>query len=341
MKSDWFAVYRQLLESDLWLAESFTRGQAWVDLIGLARWKAGFLRVRGAKIDLDRGELGWSELSLAARWSWSRGKVRRFLKELERSQQIVQQKLPQTSRIRIVNYNAYQCDGTADSTPGEHPTGHPTDNQRAPNDTRKNKGKKEKGKNHPPPTPSSQATTETEWLAVEGELLTEGVARAADCIAGARAGESSPKRVRGIVDHWRNLLQAIPGRWKSAQAVLHSRLMIDRPQLAIDDGWPPADGAAVRKVADAERRQSVANTDAANSAQLSLEEIQKAERVKRYGPEWDGLPNVKRITIAKQLLTAGAFRMLAKQPTLLMESVFLEAEHQNLTNLLPEPSDAA
>lgn len=116
----WVKFHRKLLDSDLWLSEKFTRGQAWADLIGLANHKDGFIRKRGIKILVRRGQVGWSEINLAERWKWSRGKVRRFLKELKKNIQIskkpVQQNKFITSLITLINYSQYQADGTADGT---------------------------------------------------------------------------------------------------------------------------------------------------------------------------------------------------------------------------------
>jgi len=67
-------------------------------------------------VEIPRGACGWSENELAERWQWSRGKVRRFLGELETVQQIVQQKNNVTSCIHVVNYERYQTDGTANGT---------------------------------------------------------------------------------------------------------------------------------------------------------------------------------------------------------------------------------
>lgn len=138
MTGNYFAVSRSLIQSDLWLAEPFSRGQAWIDLIGLARWKAGHARVKGVRIELERGQLCWSEVKLAERWQWSRGKVRRFLDELETEQQIVQQKSSVTSVISLLNYDRYQNGGTAFSTAG----GHQKDSERTSGSTRKKKVKK-------------------------------------------------------------------------------------------------------------------------------------------------------------------------------------------------------
>lgn len=112
----WIKLHRQISSSDLWKSEKFTRGQAWVDLILLANHKSGFIRARGIKIDVKRGQVGTSQDTLSKRWGWSRGKVLRFLNELEMEQQIVQQKNNVSSLLSIVNYDEYQSNDTANST---------------------------------------------------------------------------------------------------------------------------------------------------------------------------------------------------------------------------------
>jgi hypothetical protein len=140
----YFKVARSLLEKQLWTSEKFTRGQAWVDLIGLANWKEGFIRVRGIRYTVERGQCGWSQQSLAARWKWSRGKVRRFLDEMESVNNIVQQNNNITSIITIVDYDLYQdkpgSNGTADSTTNDTANGQQTVQQ---TDTKKLKELKE------------------------------------------------------------------------------------------------------------------------------------------------------------------------------------------------------
>jgi len=89
--SGWIKLHRKLQSNPIWLSEPFTRGQAWVDLILLANHSKGFLRARGVRVDVERGQIGMSHVKLSERWTWSRGKVKRFLNELEMDQQIVQQ----------------------------------------------------------------------------------------------------------------------------------------------------------------------------------------------------------------------------------------------------------
>jgi hypothetical protein len=136
-------LWRKLADSPLWLSEPFTRGQAWVDMLILANHKDGFIRVRGVRVAIKRGQLAWSQLSLASRWKWSRGKCRRFLSELESEKElkIVQQNSKVTSLITILNYTYHQSGGTTGSTTN----GQQTDNKRYTNKNGKNGNKEPKG----------------------------------------------------------------------------------------------------------------------------------------------------------------------------------------------------
>lgn len=104
----WIKLHRQLQDNKFWTCEPFTRGQAWVDLILLANHKYGFFYKRGNKVEVKRGQVGVSEKGLSVRWQWSRTKVRKFLKDLEKEQQIVQQKSNVTQVLTVINYDKYQ-----------------------------------------------------------------------------------------------------------------------------------------------------------------------------------------------------------------------------------------
>jgi hypothetical protein len=82
--------------------------QAWIDLLLLANHKEGFFYVRGNKVVVGRGQVGTSSRTLASRWQWSRGKVERFLKDLENDNQIEPQKNNVITLISICNYDDYQ-----------------------------------------------------------------------------------------------------------------------------------------------------------------------------------------------------------------------------------------
>lgn len=104
----WIKLYRKIGDNPLWTSEPFTRAQAWVDLILLANHENGYIYVRGHKIQVKRGQVGWSQNRLAGRWQWSRTKVRGFLKDLEKEQQIKQHKTKSYTVITLINYNEYQ-----------------------------------------------------------------------------------------------------------------------------------------------------------------------------------------------------------------------------------------
>ena len=130
----WIKLHCQLAHHDLWLMEPFTRGQAWVDLLMLAQTKPGWIMVRGISIDLERGQVGYSELTLSERWKWSRGKVRRYIDELRKRKMATTKQDNKTTIITILNFDSYQAkptaDGTANETPSSTTDGQQTDTKR-------------------------------------------------------------------------------------------------------------------------------------------------------------------------------------------------------------------
>jgi len=104
----WVKLHRKIQENDFWTCEKFTRGQAWVDLILLCNHQDSFYYKRGVKIDVGRGQLGRSVVELSDRWKWSRSKVNKFLKDLEKEQQIIQQKTNITQLVTLINYDEFQ-----------------------------------------------------------------------------------------------------------------------------------------------------------------------------------------------------------------------------------------
>lgn len=121
----------------------FSRWEAWEDLIQMAAWKPFRKIVQGQVVELGRGQLLVSERFLADRWSWSRGKVRRFLELLVDMQRIevADHRADQPgSVVTVLNYDRYQSsptqDGPLDGPPTDHQRttdeqeiGPPTDHQ--------------------------------------------------------------------------------------------------------------------------------------------------------------------------------------------------------------------
>ena len=114
----WVRLHRRIEDNPLWLMESFTKGQAWVDLFLNANHKENQISIRGNILTIKRGQIAWSELSMAKRWKWSKNKVRRFLSYLSSKtiQQIEQQKSSITTTITILKYDEYQENDTTDDT---------------------------------------------------------------------------------------------------------------------------------------------------------------------------------------------------------------------------------
>jgi len=126
MTNGWVLIWREMFEDKLWLAEPFTRGQAWVDLILLANHTPSSFYIRGNEVKVKRGQVARSEMALAERWQWSRGKVRRCLNIFQHEERIIQAKSKLITMITIIKYDQYQAvqqkskssttDGTTDGT---------------------------------------------------------------------------------------------------------------------------------------------------------------------------------------------------------------------------------
>lgn len=127
-----------------------------MDLIMLANHKPGHIRIQGVRVDVLRGEVGWSEVALAARWRWSRGKVRRFMQELEDEKMLTKKRYTGQDKRNclstIVNYEKFQGEDSADDTSDSTRDGHATDMRRYTNKNEKNE-KNEKKKDNTPLTP--------------------------------------------------------------------------------------------------------------------------------------------------------------------------------------------
>lgn len=134
----WIRLHRQFMDQPAYFSEPFCRNMAWVDLLLLANHKPGIIFKRGNKIELKPGEVGYAQDSLAERWKWSRGKVIRFLNDLQNDGQIVQQKSKVVTKIIIANYKRYQSQIPQDDTTESTTDGRQTDDRRYRNKNDKN-----------------------------------------------------------------------------------------------------------------------------------------------------------------------------------------------------------
>ena len=121
-KESWIKVFRNIENSWLWEERPFSRGQAWIDLLLLAKFRdESFISRRGNLIDGKRGHVYRSIASLADRWGWSRIKVDHFFNQLEADNMIKvnKKRASEETSIFIVNYSKYQVIGTSKRTSEE------------------------------------------------------------------------------------------------------------------------------------------------------------------------------------------------------------------------------
>lgn len=108
----WVKTHRSLFEHEIWLEKPFSKGQAWVDLWGNANHTPDFFMKRGQRVDIARGQIGWSQIKMQKRWGWSQNKVKRFLLRLkdERMVDFNTDDLTKhlTTVVTICNYKKYQ-----------------------------------------------------------------------------------------------------------------------------------------------------------------------------------------------------------------------------------------
>lgn len=123
MKPNFFALNRKLLHSERWLAEPFTKGQAWVDMVGLAAHADKTIILRGKEIHLKRGQLAYSTVTLAKRWRWSKNKIRRTLADMVAKQDVDTVATPFITVITLKKYDEWQGDGYGDGYGGGYDDG--------------------------------------------------------------------------------------------------------------------------------------------------------------------------------------------------------------------------
>lgn len=109
--SGYIKIDRKIFDNPMWSEKPFTKGQAWIDLIGLANWKDSEIMNGYEVITIHRGEVARSQKWLAERWGWDRKKVRRFLKGLSDDQALSINASPNGTTLTIENYNKYQGEG--------------------------------------------------------------------------------------------------------------------------------------------------------------------------------------------------------------------------------------
>lgn len=138
----YIAIHRKIFQNEFYDCEPKCKMMAWIDLLLLANHRKNSFMIRGIAVSVPRGSVGYSIDTLAGRWKWSKGKVKRWLNVLEKSGQVKLQKSNVTTLISIVNYSAYQSDSTANDTANGFTNGSQTDPNNNVNNEKNSAGRK-------------------------------------------------------------------------------------------------------------------------------------------------------------------------------------------------------
>lgn len=106
--NNWIKLNRSIMEHWLWSGETFSRGQAFIDLLLLAAYADHKVMSQGRMIDVKRGSMITSVRYLAGRWGWSKDKTLKFLNDLESDGIIIKESDTKRTVLTIVNYGKYQ-----------------------------------------------------------------------------------------------------------------------------------------------------------------------------------------------------------------------------------------
>ena len=115
--NNWIKLNRSITDHWLWTSgETFSRGQAFIDLLLMAAYADHPIVSQGKRMNLKRGSVVTSIRYLSDRWRWSKDKTMNFLNDLEADGTI--EKVSDTKRtvLTIVNYDKYQGLVTSDRT---------------------------------------------------------------------------------------------------------------------------------------------------------------------------------------------------------------------------------
>lgn len=100
--------------------DKFSEREAWMWLISSAAWKETRVRSGRKIVNLERGQLVFSERFLAVKWRWSKTTVRRFIERLKAEAMVDTKADRDSTLITICNYSQYQLDGTTRGPLADH-----------------------------------------------------------------------------------------------------------------------------------------------------------------------------------------------------------------------------
>ena len=104
----WIKLHRRIQDHWIYQEErTFSRYEAWLDLIMLANHKDNRSLIDGELITVEKGSFITSKRKLGTRWKWSNTKVNNFLSLLEQDKMIIQKSDTKKTVVTIVKYEVY------------------------------------------------------------------------------------------------------------------------------------------------------------------------------------------------------------------------------------------
>ena len=104
----WVKVYRCIEDNWLWDETPFSYGQAWIDMLMMANHSQKKTLFNKEPVTIERGSFITSIRKLSARWGWSKDKVLRFMRTLEKDEMITRESDNQRTLVSLVKYGFYQ-----------------------------------------------------------------------------------------------------------------------------------------------------------------------------------------------------------------------------------------
>lgn len=127
MSAGTFAVSRRIWSHPEFAPCEFSEREAFLWMVSEASWKPRTVRSGRVVVDLQRGQLCASIRFMAEAWKWSKSRVDRFLKRLEKRDMLVSQSGTGQIIITLCNYDEYQWPNEDSGTRAGHKAGHERD----------------------------------------------------------------------------------------------------------------------------------------------------------------------------------------------------------------------
>lgn len=141
MKPGYIKLSRKFFLHDMWcIHRTFSRSEAWLDLIQSARYEDTPItsRIGNYKVTWGRGQYPISIRNLSRKWDWSEKKVRYFLKSLQKEQMITIESIYGVNIITLCNYEDYnECSSQSNETSDDN-SNQKAKKSRTNNSTKKN-----------------------------------------------------------------------------------------------------------------------------------------------------------------------------------------------------------